>query len=101
MNGVANGFVVVFCSVIRIFRYIIRIRRWSLMLLLVSESSFFLLSFADGEGVCADFFLGVVDTCRGCSMYDIDVSPSLFKKIAPGGDGRVKGIDWGGPAVGG
>ena len=34
-------------------------------------------------------------------MYDIDVSSSLFKKVAPDGDGRVKGIDWGGDRVGG
>lgn len=43
----------------------------------------------------------VVDTCMGCKMFDIDASPNLFKKVAPDGDGRVKGIDWGGPAVGG
>ncbi len=43
----------------------------------------------------------VVDTCVGCAKYDIDVSPNLFKKVAPSGDGRVKGIDWGGLAVGG
>lgn len=34
-------------------------------------------------------------------MYDIDVSPSLFAKVAPAGDGRVKGIDWGGKETGG
>lgn len=45
--------------------------------------------------------VGIVDTCMGCKMFDIDASPSLFKKVAPDGDGRVKGIDWGGPAVGG
>ncbi len=34
-------------------------------------------------------------------MHDIDVSPGLFKKVAPAGDGRVKGVDWGGVVVGG
>ena len=43
----------------------------------------------------------VVDTCIGCSMYDIDVSPALFKLVAPNGDGRVHGVDWGGNVVGG
>lgn len=43
----------------------------------------------------------VVDTCVACGKYDIDVSEGLFKKIAPDGDGRVKGIAWGGRVVGG
>lgn len=43
----------------------------------------------------------IVDTCYACKYEDIDVSESLFKAVAPGGDGRVHGIDWGGPAVGG
>lgn len=43
----------------------------------------------------------IVDTCQACKLYDIDVSPALFKKVAPDGDGRVKGIDWGGDRVGG
>lgn len=43
----------------------------------------------------------VVDTCQGCKKGDIDVSPALFKKIAPNGDGRVAGINWGGAKVGG
>ena len=43
----------------------------------------------------------IVDTCPGCAKYDIDVSPALFQLVAPDGDGRVHGIDWGGPAVGG
>lgn len=43
----------------------------------------------------------VVDTCYGCKLHDIDVSPSLFKKVAPNGNGRVGGINWGGNAVGG
>ncbi|KAG6991076.1 hypothetical protein G7Y79_00057g090580 [Physcia stellaris] len=43
----------------------------------------------------------IVDTCQSCAMYDIDVSSTLFKKVAPDGDGRVKGIDWGGDRVGG
>lgn len=34
-------------------------------------------------------------------MYDIDVTNSLFLKVAPDGTGRVHGMDWGGPAVGG
>lgn len=43
----------------------------------------------------------VVDTCVGCKKMDIDVSPALFKLIAPNGDGRVHGINWGGDRVGG
>ena len=43
----------------------------------------------------------IVDTCVGCALYDIDVSPSLFKQVAPDGDGRVQGIWWGGTIVGG
>ncbi len=34
-------------------------------------------------------------------MHDIDVSPALFKEVAPNGDGRVHGIDWGGQLFGG
>ncbi|KAI4152132.1 MAG: hypothetical protein L6R39_001883 [Caloplaca ligustica] len=37
----------------------------------------------------------VIDTCMGCAPYDIDVNPGLFAKVAPNGDGRVHGIDWG------
>ena len=43
----------------------------------------------------------VVDTCVACAKYDIDVSPALFKLVAPNGDGRVHGVDWGGHQVGG
>ncbi|KAL9613180.1 MAG: hypothetical protein Q9167_002257 [Letrouitia subvulpina] len=43
----------------------------------------------------------VVDTCQGCKHFDIDVSEGLFKQVAPSGDGRVHGINWGGSAVGG
>lgn len=43
----------------------------------------------------------IVDRCAGCKKFDIDVSPALFKKVAPNGDGRVKGINWGGQMVGG
>ncbi|KAL8797611.1 MAG: hypothetical protein Q9182_007184 [Xanthomendoza sp. 2 TL-2023] len=43
----------------------------------------------------------IVDTCVGCKTFDIDVSPALFKQIAPNGDGRVHGINWGGNKVGG
>ncbi len=48
-------------------------------------------------------FLGgcVVDTCMGCKEQDIDISPSLFSKVAPSGDGRVHGIEWGGKVTGG
>ena len=44
----------------------------------------------------------IVDTCEGCSEYDIDVSPSLFETVDPNGlgDGRIV-VDWGGSAVGG
>lgn len=27
----------------------------------------------------------VVDTCEGCAVEDIDASPGLFGKVAPGG----------------
>lgn len=30
----------------------------------------------------------VVDTCVGCADNDIDVSPSLFRAVAPNGNGR-------------
>ncbi|KAL8717744.1 MAG: hypothetical protein Q9225_005041 [Loekoesia sp. 1 TL-2023] len=43
----------------------------------------------------------VVDTCGGCKREDIDVNVELFYKVAPDGDGRVPGIDWGGDRVGG
>ncbi|KAI4284246.1 MAG: hypothetical protein L6R38_001577 [Xanthoria sp. 2 TBL-2021] len=43
----------------------------------------------------------VVDTCGACKPEDIDVSPALFKKVAPNGNGRVHGINWGGQKVGG
>ena len=43
----------------------------------------------------------VVDKCMGCGPEDIDVSPALFKLVAPNGDGRVHGICWGGHKVGG
>ena len=37
----------------------------------------------------------VVDTCEGCGMYDIDVSDSLFTKVAGGlSAGRVT-VGWG------
>ena len=42
------------------------------------------------------FHAKIVDTCAGCtSVYNIDVSPSLFKTVAPDGDGKVSGIQWG------
>ena len=38
----------------------------------------------------------VVDTCEGCGMYDIDVSNTLFTKVAGGlSAGRVT-VGWGG-----
>ena len=47
-------------------------------------------------------FATVADTCMGCwTDQSIDVSPALFKVIAPNGDGRVHNIAWGGDVVGG
>ncbi|KAL6722177.1 hypothetical protein ACLMJK_001284 [Lecanora helva] len=43
----------------------------------------------------------VVDTCMGCAFEDIDVTDALFSKVAPNGDGRVHGIEWGGKVTGG
>ncbi|KAE9964261.1 hypothetical protein BLS_008504 [Venturia inaequalis] len=40
-------------------------------------------------------FLGkVVDTCPECVSGAIDVTDSLFKAVAPSGDGRVHGVSW-------
>lgn len=36
----------------------------------------------------------VVDTCGGCEGGSIDLSPTLFEKVAPNGDGRVSGVSW-------
>jgi len=36
----------------------------------------------------------VVDTCEGCGWADVDASPGLFRAVAPGGDGRVGGVEW-------
>jgi hypothetical protein len=36
----------------------------------------------------------VYDTCEGCADQDLDLSPSLFKTVAPSGDGRVHGVTW-------
>jgi len=36
----------------------------------------------------------VVDTCEGCAIGDIDMSPSLFAKFAPASAGRVNGVVW-------
>jgi len=36
----------------------------------------------------------VVDTCVGCKGEDLDASPGLFGRVAPGGDGRVEGVEW-------
>ncbi|KAI4116448.1 MAG: hypothetical protein LQ345_003143 [Seirophora villosa] len=43
----------------------------------------------------------IVDTCQACAREDIDVNIRLFNQVAPNGDGRVSGISWSGPAVGG
>lgn len=50
-----------------------------------------------------EHYATIVDSCKGCKKHDIDVSIGLFDKIAPGQRkrGRLRGIDWGGPAVGG
>ena len=46
---------------------------------------------ASGETIQAT----VVDTCVGCTMYDVDVTNSLFTKLAGGlTAGRVS-VDWG------
>lgn len=36
----------------------------------------------------------MVDTCVGCKGEDLDASPGLFGRVAPGGDGRVEGVEW-------
>ena len=36
----------------------------------------------------------VVNTCQVYAMHDLDLSLSLFRKVAPRGDGRVHGIRW-------
>ena len=46
----------------------------------------------------------VVDTCPGCSMYDIDASDAVFNAVADPTQDHGDGweiIDWGGNAVGG
>lgn len=42
-----------------------------------------------------------MDLCTGCAEHDIDVTDSLFNKVAPGADGRARGIQWGGDVTGG
>lgn len=37
----------------------------------------------------------------GCAEHDFDVTDGLFRKVAPTGDGRVKGVQWGGDVTGG
>jgi hypothetical protein len=34
------------------------------------------------------------DTCPACASGSIDVTNTLFKSIAPSGDGRVQGVSW-------
>lgn len=36
----------------------------------------------------------VHDTCPGCATGSIDVTDTLFAKVAPNGDGRVHGVSW-------
>jgi len=36
----------------------------------------------------------IVDTCQACQLSDIDLSPTLFKKVDPQGDGRVHHVHW-------
>jgi hypothetical protein len=36
----------------------------------------------------------VADKCMGCVGNSIDLTPVLFKAVAPAGDGRVAGISW-------
>jgi hypothetical protein len=36
----------------------------------------------------------VTDKCMGCEGDSIDLTPALFNAVAPGGDGRVHGIQW-------
>ena len=36
----------------------------------------------------------IVDTCQSCALEDLDLSPTLFKTVAPKGDGVVSGIQW-------
>ena len=36
----------------------------------------------------------IVSTCAGCATDDVDLSPALFKAVAPTGNGRVSGISW-------
>lgn len=37
----------------------------------------------------------VVDTCTGCAYGDVDMTQTLFNTVAPTGNGRVHGIQWG------
>ena len=36
----------------------------------------------------------IVDTCPTCSGGSLDLTPALFKLVAPNGDGRVSGVTW-------
>lgn len=36
----------------------------------------------------------IVDTCYSCQYEDLDLSHSLFQRIAPYGNGRVHGMRW-------
>ena len=35
-----------------------------------------------------------MDTCRLCALPEIDLSASLFKRIAAHGNGRVHNVHW-------
>ncbi|KAI1464592.1 RlpA-like double-psi beta-barrel-protein domain-containing protein-containing protein [Daldinia caldariorum] len=37
----------------------------------------------------------VVDKCMACASGSIDVSPAVFRLLAPLDQGRVKGVEWG------
>ena len=36
----------------------------------------------------------VVDTCPGCAVGSVDLTPAAFKKLAPLSVGRIHGIKW-------
>ncbi|KAG8784758.1 hypothetical protein FRC12_018316 [Ceratobasidium sp. 428] len=38
--------------------------------------------------------VGIVDRCEGCSLWDVDLSPSAFQQFAPLATGRLYGATW-------
>ena len=36
----------------------------------------------------------VVDTCPGCAVGSVDLTPAAFKKLAPLSVGRIHGVKW-------